>query len=51
MTAQERIVKFAKKAGVKLKKQAEKESPANISSAAKQKALLIKIATDLGYLE
>jgi hypothetical protein len=34
-----------------LKEQNEKESPAKINSAAKQKELLIKIATDLGYLE
>jgi len=45
------IEKFAKNKGIELKPVKVKESPANINSAAKQKELLLKIATDLGYLE
>ena len=45
------IEKFAEKNGLKLKPKREKESPSNINSSAKQKELLIKIATDLGYLK
>lgn len=45
------IEKFAKKHGLKLKPKREKENSSNINSAAKQKELLITIATDLGYLK
>lgn len=51
MTATEKLKAFAEKKGIILKPEKVKESPANINSAAKQKELLLKIATDLGYLE
>jgi hypothetical protein len=44
------IEKFAKKKGIELKPVKVKDNLANINSAAKQKDLLIQIATDLGYL-
>lgn len=46
-----RIEKFAEKHGLKLKAKREKEKTSIINSAAKQKELLITIATDLGYLK
>lgn len=45
------IEKFAEKHGLKLKAKREKGKPSSINSAAKQKELLITIATDLGYLK
>jgi hypothetical protein len=45
------IEKFAKGKGLELKPAKVKDTPASINSAAKQKELLLKIATDLGYLE
>ena len=47
----EKIKKFAEKHGIVLKPEKVIDSPANINSAAKQKELLLKIATDLGYLK
>jgi len=45
------IEKFAEKHGLKLKAKREREKTSSIISAAKQKELLINIATDLGYLK
>jgi hypothetical protein len=50
MNSLKTIENFAQKHGLKLKPAKEKQSPLNINSSAKQKELLIKIATDLGYL-
>jgi hypothetical protein len=52
MTAIERIMKFAGKRQIEIRNKAkEKSKAADISNAAKQKELLLKIATDLGYVE
>ena len=40
-----------KNKGIELNQPKLKDKVANINSAAKQKELLIKIATDLGYVE
>jgi len=48
----DKLIEFAEKHGAKLKKEAkEKQNASDISTAAKQKELLLRIATDLGYLQ
>jgi hypothetical protein len=52
MTAHEKLVKFAAKHGSTLTPKAKvKVKKSDISTAAKQKDLIIQIAQDLGYLE
>jgi hypothetical protein len=52
MTPTEKIIVFAEKHGAKMKKnEKQKQKALKISTATKLKELVIKIATDLGYLE
>ena len=50
MNAGEKLAQYLNKKGIE-PKQKTKQNPSDISSAAKQKELLITIAKDLGYLE
>lgn len=52
MTPTEKLIGFAEKHGATLKKDGKpKQKASEIATAAKQKDLIIRIATDLGYLE
>lgn len=52
MTNHEKLVKFAEKHGSTLTPKTKvKVKKADVSTAAKQKDLILQIASDLGYLE
>ena len=50
MTHAEKLTEILKKKGIKPKPAKVKGNPSDLTSAAKQKELLVKIATDLGYM-
>ena len=52
MTPHQKVKKFAEKHGAKITRPEKvKLKKADISTAAKQKDLLIQVASDLGYIE